>query len=224
MIPRYVSLLALVAALVGCEQPREEYQALQDSTPASDQPIVLFLGTSLTAGHGLEPELAYPALIQDKIDAAGLNYRVINAGVSGETSAGARARIDWLLRQPVAVLVIETGANDGLRGLPTDSLRANIQAVIDRAKKVEPPPELLLVGMRVPPNYGRRYSQAFEAVYSQLARKNGTKLVPFLLDRVGGVATLNQPDGIHPTAQGQQIMAETVWQVLEPVLRGNRKR
>ncbi|HZB28083.1 MAG TPA: GDSL-type esterase/lipase family protein, partial [Gemmatimonadales bacterium] len=123
---------------------------------------MVFLGTSLTAGLGLEPEQAYPALIQRKIDSAGLDYRVVNAGVSGETSAGARRRIDWLLREPVAVLVVETGANDGLRGLPPDSLRANIQAVFDRTKSLRPVPELVLVGMRVPPNYGRSYSQRFQ--------------------------------------------------------------
>jgi len=145
---------------------------------------------------------------------------VVNAGVSGETSAGARRRVDWLLREPVAVLVLETGANDGLRGLPTDSLRANIQAVFDRARAISPSPRLVLVGMRVPPNYGRAYTERFQAIYPELARENGAALVPFLLDRVGGVAQLNQVDGIHPTAEGQRVMAETVWRVLEPVLRG----
>jgi acyl-CoA thioesterase-1 len=185
---------------------------------------VVFLGTSLTAGLGLEPEQAYPALIQRKIDSAGLHYRVVNAGVSGETSAGARRRIDWLLREPVAVLVVETGANDGLRGLPPDSLRANIQAVFDRTKSLRPVPKLVLVGMRVPPNYGRSYSQRFQTIYSELASQNGANLVPFLLDGVGGVPSLNQSDGIHPTAEGQRVMAETVWKVLEPVLRERSDR
>ena len=184
---------------------------------------MVFLGTSLTAGLGLEPEQAFPALIRQKIDSAGLALRVVNAGVSGETSAGARRRVDWLLREPVAVLVLETGANDGLRGLPPDSLRANIQAVFDRAKTISPPPRLILVGMRVPPNYGRAYTERFHAVYPELARKNGAELVPFLLEGVGGVPGLNQPDGIHPTAEGQRVMAETVWKVLEPVLREAEK-
>jgi acyl-CoA thioesterase-1 len=183
---------------------------------------VVFLGTSLTAGLGLEPEQAYPALIQRKIDSAGLNFRVVNAGVSGETSAGARRRVDWLMREPIAVLVLETGANDGLRGLPPDSLRANIQAVFDRAKAMSPAPKLVLVGMRIPPNYGRAYTQQFQAVYPELAQRNGAELVPFLLEAVGGVARLNQADGIHPTADGQRVMAETVWRVLEPVLRDLR--
>jgi acyl-CoA thioesterase-1 len=179
---------------------------------------VVFLGTSLTAGLGLEPEQAFPALIQHRIDSVGLDYRVVNAGVSGETSAGARRRVDWLLREPVSVLVVETGANDGLRGLPPDSLRANIQAIFDRAKAMRPAPKLVLLGMRVPPNLGRPYTRRFEAIYPDLARENGAELVPFLLEGVGGVATLNQSDGIHPTAEGQRIVAETVWRVLEPVL------
>jgi acyl-CoA thioesterase-1 len=206
--------------MLGCEQPdREAREGSPPPIAAADRPSVVFLGTSLTAGLGLEPEQAYPALIQRKIDSAGLGYRVVNAGVSGETSAGARRRVDWLLREPVAVLVLETGANDGLRGLPPDSLRANIQAVFDRAKAISPTPKLVLVGMRVPPNYGRAYTDRFRAVYPEVARANGAELVPFLLDGVGGVAGLNQADGIHPTAEGQRVMAETVWRVLEPVLK-----
>jgi acyl-CoA thioesterase-1 len=220
MIPRYVSVFALVAGLCGCDQPsRKPREITTPPIAAADRQSVVFLGTSLTAGLGLEPEQAYPALIQEKIDSAGLAFRVVNAGVSGETSAGARRRVDWLLREPVAVLVVETGANDGLRGLAPDSLRANIQAVFDRAKAIAPPPKLVLVGMRVPTNYGRAYTERFQAVYPELARENGAKLVPFLLDGVGGVARLNQADGIHPTAEGQRVMAETVWRALEPVLR-----
>jgi acyl-CoA thioesterase-1 len=185
---------------------------------------VMFLGTSLTAGFGIDPEQAYPSLIQQKIDSAGLDYRVVNAGVSGETSAGALRRVDWLLQAPVSVLVVETGANDGLRGLPADSLRANIQAILDRARKLQPPPKLVLVGMRIPPNYGRAYSERFQAIYPELAEANGAALVPFLLDGVGGVASLNQPDGIHPSPEGQRKMAETVWRVLEPMLREEVRR
>ncbi len=213
----------MVGGLVGCEQPsREPRESTPPRTSTAERPSVLFLGTSLTAGLGLEPEQAYPALIQPKIDSAGLTFRVVNAGVSGETSAGARRRIDWLLREPVAVLVLETGANDGLRGLSPDSLRANIQAVFDRTKRISPPPKLVLVGMRVPPNYGRAYTERFRAVYPEVAGRNGAALVPFLLDGVGGVPGLNQADGIHPTAEGQRVIAETVWRVLEPVLREGR--
>jgi acyl-CoA thioesterase-1 len=143
----------------------------------------------------------------------------VNAGVSGETSAGARRRIDWVLRQPAAVLVIETGANDGLRGQQVDSLRANIQYIIDEARKLSPPPAIVLLGMRAPPNLGFGYARRFREVYPELAEKNDLPLVPFLLEGVAGVGSLNQADMMHPTAKGQQRMADVVWKVLEPVLR-----
>jgi acyl-CoA thioesterase I len=181
---------------------------------------VVFLGTSLTAGLGLDPANAYPALIQAKIDSAGLPYTAVNAGVSGETSAGALRRIDWLLQQPVAVLVIETGANDGLRGLDVDSMRANIQSIIDAARRQTPPPRIILVGMRALPNYGLSYAGRFREVYPALAEQNGLALVPFLLDGVAGRDKLNQADMMHPSAAGQERVAETVWPVLEKVLRG----
>ena len=217
-------MIGVLSGLSGCDRSGEEPRAVPIAGGiGAERPIVVFLGTSLTAGYGLEPEEAYPALLQEKIDSAGLNYRVVNAGVSGETSAGAKGRIDWLLREPVSVLVVETGANDGLRGLPPDSLRANIQAVLDRARELRPAPRLVLIGMRIPPNYGLAYTRQFEAIYPELAKANGAELVPFLLQGVGGVAALNQPDGVHPTAQGQRRMAETVWRVLEPVLREAKK-
>jgi acyl-CoA thioesterase-1 len=180
---------------------------------------IVFLGTSLTAGLGLDPDQAFPALIQRKLDAEGLRFEAVNAGVSGETSAGARRRIDWLLRQPMAVVVIETGANDGLRGLEVDSLRSNIQAIIDQARRQSPKPAVVLLGMRAPPNLGVGYSRGFARVYTELAKENNVPLVPFLLEGVAGRPSLNQADMIHPTADGQRRMAETVWAVLEPVLR-----
>ena len=217
-------MIGVLSGLAGCDRSGEEPRAAPIAAGiGAERPTVVFLGTSLTAGYGLEPEEAYPALLQEKIDSAGLNYRVVNAGVSGETSAGARRRMDWLLREPVGVLVVETGANDGLRGLPPDSLRANIQAVLARARELRPAPRLVLLGMRIPPNYGLSYTRRFEAIYPELAKANGAELVPFLLQGVGGVAALNQPDGVHPTAQGQRRMAETVWRVLEPVLREAEK-
>ncbi len=185
---------------------------------ADDRPVVLFVGTSLTAGLGLDPSEAYPALVQEKIDAAGLRYRVVNAGVSGETSAGARRRMAWLLRQPVAVLVVETGANDGLRGQEPEATRESIQAILDEAKRQQPPPKLVLAAMEALPNYGEDYRRRFRAIYPELARANGATLVPFLLDGVAGEARLNQPDGIHPTAEGHALVAATVWKSLRPVL------
>jgi acyl-CoA thioesterase-1 len=187
--------------------------------PSAASPVVLFLGTSLTAGQGLDPEQAYPALIQKKIDAAGLGYRVVNAGLGGDTSADALGRLDWLLRQKVDVLVVETGANDALRGQDPAATRENIQAILARAREHSPPPRLVLVGMEAPRNLGDDYVRRFRAIYPELARESGAALVPFLLEGVGGVASLNQADGIHPTAAGHERMAETVWRVLEPVLR-----
>jgi acyl-CoA thioesterase I len=217
-------MVGVLSGLFGCDRAGEEPRAAPVTADiGAERPTVVFLGTSLTAGYGLQPEEAYPALLQQKIDSAGLNYRVVNAGVSGETSAGARRRVDWLLREPVGVLVVETGANDGLRGLPADSLRANIQAILDRARGLKPVPHLVLIGMRIPPNYGAAYSRQFERIYPELAKSNGAELVPFLLQDVGGVAALNQPDGVHPTAGGHRRMAETVWRVLEPVLRRAEK-
>ena len=223
MIHRHLFLSGFIAALLGCERPKDEVAASPPDTSAQ-RPAVLFLGTSLTAGYGIDPGQAFPALIQQKIDAAGLRYRVINAGVSGETSAGAVRRVDWLLQQPISVLVVETGANDGLRGLPPDSLRSNIRAILERARELQPSAKLVLIGMRIPPNYGRAYTRQFEGIYPELAQASGATLVPFLLEGVGGVATLNQPDGVHPTAEGQRRMAETVWRYLEPILRKNSSR
>jgi len=187
---------------------------------AADAPAIVFLGDSLTAGYGLDPEQAYPAIIQRKIDEAGLRYRVVNAGVSGETSAGARRRIEWLLAQPVAVLVVETGGNDALRGQDPAATADNIQAIIDRARRPPSPAKVVLVGMEALPNYGAEYGRRFRDIYPRLARKNGVALVPFLLEGVGGVAALNQADGIHPTAEGQRRLAETVWKTLQPLLTG----
>jgi len=185
---------------------------------APEAPAIVFLGDSLTAGYGLDPDQAYPALIQRKIDEAGLRYRVVNAGVSGETSAGARRRIEWLLAQPVAVLVVETGGNDGLRGQDPSATAENIQAIIDRARRPPSPAKVVLVGMAAVPNYGADYAHRFRGIYPELAKKNGVVLVPFLLDGVAGVPSLNQADGIHPTAEGQRKLAETVWKALQPLL------
>jgi acyl-CoA thioesterase-1 len=222
MISRYGWRASLVAlALAGCGA--EERAPATDEVPAraaeGERGRVVFLGTSLTAGLGLDPDQAFPALIQRKIDSAGLAFEAVNSGVSGETSAGARRRMDWLLRQPVSVLVIETGANDGLRGLEVDSLRSNIQAIVAEARKLSPPPAIVLLGMRAPPNMGLSYARRFHTVYRELAEENDLALVPFLLDGVAGVSSLNQGDMIHPTAEGQQRMADIVWKTLEPILK-----
>jgi acyl-CoA thioesterase-1 len=220
MIVQSIGILAALALLTACNNGSDDApsRSPRAAPAAADRPVIVFLGTSLTAGYGLDPDRAFPALIQRKIDSAGLPYRVANAGVSGETSAGAVRRIDWLLRQNPAILVIETGANDGLRGLSTDSIKSNIQTIIDSARALNPAVRVVLVGMRALPNYGFAYARRFSRLYTELAEKNEVPLVPFLLKDVAGEEGMNQSDGIHPTAAGQQRMAETVWKVLKPVL------
>jgi acyl-CoA thioesterase-1 len=180
---------------------------------------VLFLGDSLTAGRGLEESEAFPALIENKIEAEKLPYQVINAGVSGDTSAGGLRRIDWLLQRPIDVLVLELGANDGLRGLPVAEMKQNLQAIIDKVKAKNPQVKIVIAGMQMPPNLGGEYAKAFQAAFVELAEKNQAALIPFLLEGVGGHADLNQADQIHPTAEGDKIVAENVWRVLGPILR-----
>lgn len=215
--------VAAVAVACASEERRRGSPELDNPSalhsPADSAPVVLFLGTSLTAGLGVAAEEAYPSLIQARMDSLGWPFRVVNAGVSGETSAGGLARIDWLLRQPVAVLVLELGANDVLRGQDLDSLRYRLQAIIDRTREAHPTASIVIAGMEAPPNLGRDYTRRFRALYPELARANGAALIPFLLEGVAGIPELNQADGMHPTARGHQIMAENVWAVLEPLLR-----
>jgi acyl-CoA thioesterase I len=184
---------------------------------------VLFIGTSLTAGLGLTEAQSFPLLIERRIEQEGLPFDVVNAGVSGETSAGALRRIDWLLRQDFDVVVLETGANDMLRGVDPRSTEANIQAIIDRIGEARPGATIVLAGMLSLPNMGEAYAREFEGIYPRLAERNELPYVPFLLDGVGGVPELNQNDGVHPTAEGHRIIADTVWKVLGPVLTAERK-
>jgi acyl-CoA thioesterase I len=186
--------------------------------PAAARRPILFAGTSITAGLGLDPDSAYPQLIARKLDSLRLPYDVVNAGVSGETSAGLLRRIDWLLREPFDVVVIETGANDGLRGVPVATVRANVQQILDRIKSSRPDAAILLVQMEALPNLGERYTSEFRAMFPDLARRNGVTLLPFLLDGVAGHRDLNQADGIHPNMTGERIVAENVWRALRPIL------
>lgn len=188
-------------------------------TPAAaERPAIVFLGTSLTAGYGLPESEAYPALIQQRVDAAGLDYRVVNAGVSGDTSAGGLRRLDWLLRLPIAVLVLELGANDMLRGQPPEALEANLAAILERTRTAHPDVRFLVAGMRAAPNLGRDYAQAFDATYPRLVERFDTGFVPFLLEDVAARPELNQTDGIHPTSEGHSLIAERVWAALQPLL------
>ena len=208
-----------VYLLAGCGDTPPPPAAGAAPTVADPRAVVLFLGDSLTAGYGLSSDEAFPALIQQRIDDAGLAYRVVNAGVSGDTSAGGVRRIDWLLKLPVAVLVVELGANDMLRGQDPDNLHRNLAQIIDRTRAAHPDARFVIAGMRAVPNLGAAYAKPFEAVFPELARGAGAALIPFLLDGVAGDPSLNLPDGIHPTAAGHRIIADTVWDVLAPELR-----
>ena len=179
---------------------------------------ILFFGNSLTAGLGVEPEEAFPAIIEKMIDSLKLPYTVINAGLSGETTAAGKARINWLLKQKVDVFVLELGANDGLRGIPVSETSKNLQNIVDQVKGKYPAVKLVMTGMEVPPNMGGQYASEFRVIFKQIAEKNNMLLVPFLLENVGGVPELNQPDGIHPNPEGHKILAENVWVVLKDVL------
>ena len=182
--------------------------------------IILFLGDSITAGYGLDQSQAFPALIQAKIEVQRWNFNAINAGQSGDTSAGGLNRLNWLLKNRIDVLVLELGGNDGLRGLPTETTKKNLQTIIERGKKIYPNMKIVIAGMKVPPNMGADYAKQFNAIFPELAKKNQAALIPFILEGVGGVRELNLADGIHPTAKGHERVAANVWKVLEPVLQG----
>lgn len=223
MLRHYFIVLSILslAILSGCDnnKTRETKEvtgnaAVQGNASvkqSSEQKNILFFGTSLTAGYHLEPNEAYPALIQNKIDSLNLPYNVINGGLSGETSAAGKSRIDWLLKQPVAIFVLELGANDGLRGIPVSQTTLNLQAIIDKVKTKYPDAKQVLLGMQIPPNMGESYATDFKNMFIKLAKKNNMVFVPFLLEGVGGIPDLNQNDGIHPTIEGQKILAENVW-------------
>jgi acyl-CoA thioesterase-1 len=179
---------------------------------------ILFFGNSLTAGMGLDPERAFPALIQQKVDSLAMDYMVINSGLSGETTASGKNRLSWVLNQPIDIFVLELGANDGLRGISLDETRKNLQLIIDKVKEHNPEVVIVLAGMQIPPNMGIEYTKEFQRIFPDLAIKNDLPLIPFLLKDVAGIPELNQQDGIHPTEEGQKIVAENVWEVLKSTL------
>ncbi|MGY3054974.1 acyl-CoA thioesterase-1 [Pedobacter sp. UYEF25] len=221
-------LIVCFALLLSCQNQQNQSDQADATDSATTKATkvsgelkenVLFFGTSLTAGYGLDPTEAYPDLIQNKIDSLHLAYKVINGGLSGETSAAGLERIDWFLKkQPVAIFVLELGANDGLRGLPLKDTKKNLQEIIDRVKAKNKNVKLVMAGMQMPPNLGKKYTADFAAIFPALAEKNKMKLIPFLLEGVAGNPKLNQQDGIHPTAQGDKILAENVWIVLKEML------
>jgi acyl-CoA thioesterase-1 len=182
------------------------------------KPVVLFFGTSLTAGYGLSPEQAFPALIEKKAETDGVPITVVNAGLSGETTAGAARRIDWVLRTPVDLVVIEGGANDALRGLSPDAARGNLERVIELVKQKQPAAKIVLIQMEAPPNLGAAYTQSFRTIYADIAKKEDIPLLPFLLSGVAGIPRLNQADGIHPNVAGERIVADNLWRALKPIV------
>jgi len=218
-------LLFVSVVLSACgekNKPASPASGQADTTTRADASAVktiLFFGDSLTAGYGLDdPSDAFPGEIAKKIDSLKMPYKVINAGVSGETSAGGNSRIDWTLKQKVDVFILELGANDGLRGIPPNETTKNLQSIVDKVKAKYPEAKLVMLGMQVPPNMGADYVNKFKAVFPAIAAKNKMTLVPFLLQGVGGHPDLNQPDGIHPTERGAKIVANNVWDVLKGLL------
>ena len=210
----------MFVACTNSEKPAGNNQnnTTKDSVIVVKKKSIVFFGNSLTAGYGLSPSQAFPAIIQKKIDSLGLPYEVINAGVSGETSSGGKTRVDWILRQRVDIFVLELGANDGLRGIPLAETKKNLQAIIDKVKAKNGAVKLIFAGMQIPPNMGQTYTTEFRNIYTELASKNAMTLVPFLLEGVGGEPSLNQEDGIHPTAEGHKIVASNLWKQLEKLL------
>lgn len=180
---------------------------------------ILFFGDSLTAGYGLSTEEAFPALVEQSLNKKGKPVKVVNAGLSGETSAGGLSRIDWVLRQPIDIFILELGANDGLRGLPLDQTRKNLQSIIDKVKIKYPKVKIVVTGMMVPPNLGNEYTAEFSKIFPQLAKKNNASLIPFLLQDVAGIEKLNLPDGIHPNPDGHKIVAGNVMKIVEPLIK-----
>lgn len=193
-------------------------EVLESSSDEVDTKTILFFGNSLTAGYGLDTEESFPSLIQDRIDSLKLEYTVVNAGLSGETTSGGKNRLDWVLKQKVDVFVLELGANDGLRGIPLTETRNNLQTIIDIVRAKNSETHIVLAGMQIPPNMGQEYTKEFRTIFPDLASKNELQLIPFLLNGVGGNPDLNLPDGIHPTAEGQKIVRDNVWVVLKEVL------
>lgn len=185
----------------------------------NELPLILFFGNSITAGYQLDIEDAFPNLIQQRLDTLGYKYEVVNGGLSGETTAAGVDRIDWVLRSVPDIFFLELGANDGLRGLPLSETKRNLQLIMDKVRAVNPNVKIILAGMQVPPNLGKEYTEEFSTLFTELANSEDITLIPFILDGVAGIPELNLSDGIHPTPEGHQIVAETVWKYLKPLIK-----
>lgn len=223
MKPKYYLSLFFLIIIISCNADKSTSMKAGDNTEKNTRKVtkfktIIFFGNSLTAGYGLEPSEAFPALIQNKLDSLNLNYKVVNAGVSGETTSGGNSRVDWILRQPIDVFVLELGANDGLRGIPLKETKNNLQSMINKVTIAYPNAKIILAGMQIPPNMGMQYTTEFRNIYPELAKKNNITLIPFILEGVGGEAKLNQEDGIHPTAEGHKVIAENLWKEIQDQL------
>ncbi|RIW13979.1 arylesterase [Algoriphagus lacus] len=220
--PFLLSLIISVALLGACGSSTEQKQsetATADSTQVkSAQKTILFFGNSLTAGYGIDPEDAFAGLVQARLDSLGKDYRVINGGLSGETTAGGLSRLDWFLEEEPFIFVLELGGNDGLRGILPSESKSNLLAIIDKVRAKYPNTTIILAGMQIPPNMGQEYTEEFKAIYPAVAAEKNVTLIPFLLEGVAGNPDLNLPDGIHPTEEGHKIVFETVWKTLEGLI------
>jgi acyl-CoA thioesterase-1 len=208
-----MKIISLVIFLLGAC-----FNIVNNANGQEVQKTILCFGNSITAGYGLDPELAYPDVLEEMLNDNGYNYRVINAGLSGETSAGGLTRIDWILQNKINVFILELGANDGLRGLPLIQTKSNLQSIIQKVIKKYPDVLIVIAGMMVPPNMGKDYATEFSYVFNELATENDALLIPFLLDGVGGNPEFNLPDGIHPNVEGHKIVAKNVFEILKDVL------
>ena len=221
---KYLFFLLIFSLMLSCgetvqeEKNTDQTSAENESEQQQETKTILFFGDSITAGYGLEEEDAFPNLIQQRIDSLDLDYKVVNAGLSGETTAGGLNRIDWVLKQNVDVFILELGANDGLRGLPLSETRKNLKSIIDFVQQKNPEATIILAGMQIPPNLGKDYTEEFRNIFPELAEEENIELIPFILEGVAGDPELNQQDGVHPTAEAQPILVENVWEVLGPIL------
>lgn len=218
-------LVGVILSFVSCNTTENKTQQtpvvqkeVKEVEKEEKKDILMFFGNSITAGYGLDSDDAFPAHIQDFVDSLGWNYTVVNAGLSGETTAGGVNRVDWVLKTVPDVFVLELGANDGLRGLDLDETEKNLEIIINKVKAVNPDVKVILAGMEVPPNLGGAYTSRFRSIFPAVADKTRADLIPFILDGVAAIPSLNQPDGIHPTAEGHKIIAQLVWKHLLPVL------
>lgn len=219
--------LMLGLAMIACDnieskkgtvKAEKANEAVAVESVEDNRKVILFFGNSITAGYGIDMSEAFPALIQQRLDSLGYSYHVINAGLSGETSAGGLSRIDWVLKTPVDIFALELGGNDGLRGISLDDTEKNLSEIIEKVKQSNPQVKIIVAGMQIPPNMGQEYTDRFKRIFPSLAEKHHTALIPFILEGVGGIPELNLADGIHPTPEGHKILANNVWAVLKPII------